>query len=78
MTIKFTYKQNIDLIVGCSVKIKTNLQVYTNYGKSNFIPQMKRYCGKTAKITKINKYKTFHISIDDGYWVWSKEMVDPI
>lgn len=60
--------------VGDYVKIKEGLNARnTNY----FARDMEKYCGKIAKITKINSIG-YSLDIDDGGWYWEEYMLEPL
>ncbi len=71
--------------VGDTVKIKSIDWYNKNKGetgiiegkKVNFVPSMSNYCGKTAKITKVDsQIYIYKINIDNGWFCWTDKMFE--
>jgi len=69
--------------IGDKVKIKSIKWYNDNknefgdiYVKCNFVSEMKKYCGKDAKITNIFNGFRYRINIDNGKYWWSEPMFD--
>ncbi len=63
--------------VGDIVKIKENLKVKELYGGKTFAIDMKKYCGKQARITCIYTHG-YNLDIDGGKWHWTDDMLEPV
>lgn len=70
--------------VGDTVKIKSidwynknKNEIGSVEGKVHFVPSMSVYCGKTAKITKVDsQIYIYKINIDNGWFCWTDEMFE--
>lgn len=60
--------------VGDTVKIKEGLNVMDT---ENFEKEMGEYCGKVAKITKVNN-SSYFLDIDEEVWYWNDHMLEPV
>lgn len=57
------------------VKIRSDLVAGQNYGVY-FNPNMREFCGKIAKISKILYDDRCNLDIDKGRWTWTREMFE--
>jgi len=60
--------------VGDYVKIKKGLKYGTTH---NFVFEMQEYCGKEAKIVKIDK-SYYKLDIDNEAWYWNENMLESV
>lgn len=62
--------------VGKKVHIKKDLVAGKYCGEFVFIDEMKEYLDKEAVITEILSYGAYRISLDNGSWKWTDEMIE--
>ncbi len=61
--------------IGTKIRIKKNLVVGNKYGHCYFVREMRKYLGKQAVITNVNrKLNYYELGLDDGVWNWTEEM----
>lgn len=61
--------------VGDKVRIRSDLQIYCQYG--NYIFFQGKYRGCNAIIIKVDDlYKDYRLDIDNGEWCWTDEMLE--
>lgn len=65
------------LQVGDKVTIKEDLKLYESFGKGiTFVPEMKEYLGKEAKVVKVTLYDgLINLDIDNECFAWHEEML---
>lgn len=64
--------------VGDKVTIKEDLKLYESFGKGiTFVPEMKEYLGKEAKVVKVASYDGLDVNldIDNECFLWHEEML---
>lgn len=64
--------------VGDKVTIKEDLKLYESFGKGiTFVPEMKEYLGKEAKVVAVDSYDGLEVNldIDNECFVWHEEML---
>lgn len=67
----------MELKVGDKVRIKNDLIDYKVYGACGFVSRMSMYKNKVTIITEIEG-NYIYIDLDNGKWVWSKEMLEKV
>ncbi|WVS22314.1 hypothetical protein [Enterococcus phage vB_EFaS_ZC1] len=64
--------------IGDKVTIKEDLKLYESFGKGvTFVPEMKEYLGKEAKVVVVDSYDglAVNLDIDNECFVWHEEML---
>ena len=61
---------------GDKVRVKNDLIPEKKYGKQIFVSDMAKHRGNIATV-KVNEYNYYNLDIDDEYWNWTDEMLEP-
>ena len=61
---------------GDKVRVKNNLIPEKKYGKQIFVSDMAKHRGNIATV-KVNEFNYYYLDIDDEYWNWTDEMLEP-
>lgn len=61
---------------GDKVRVKNDLIPEKKYGKQIFVSDMAKHRGNIATV-KVNEFNYYYLDIDDEYWNWTDEMLEP-
>lgn len=64
--------------VGDKVRVRKDLETDELYGTNIFARDMAVYTGQTAEVFETWPSGVYELSIDDGYYSWTDEMLEPV